>query len=203
MIDSYRTISAPATARITRKKSRFIGDAFPIASADEARNRVSTVRKRRHDASHHCFAYRLLGPDGPASYLEDAGEPSGSAGLPILQQIESSSLLNVLVVITRYFGGTKLGIGGLVRAYGDAARAALEATNVVEKMLRVVVSLRFPIEVNSNVMATIHRYKADVKDIAYDEHVSVHVSLPPSRVAGFRDALVEVTGNRTRVEESQ
>ena len=197
MTDAYRTIAAPATARIARKKSRFIAEAFPVTSIDNARDSLTAVRKRLHDASHHCSAYRLL--DG-TSHSEDAGEPSGSAGLPILQQIESSELLNVLVVVTRYFGGVKLGVGGLVRAYGDATREALAAAHIVERTLRVEVSIHFPIEVNSSVMATIHRHNAHVEEIAYTEHANVRVALPPSRVERFRDALIEATGNRARIE---
>jgi uncharacterized YigZ family protein len=200
MIDSYRTLAAPATARLTRKKSRFIADAFPVASPDDADRELATVRRRHHDASHHCYAYRLADDAGHISRSEDAGEPSGSAGSPILQQIEASELLNVLVVVTRYFGGTKLGIGGLVRAYGDAAREVLEAADIVERKLRVEVSIGFPIEVNSCVMATIHRHQADVQAIAYDECANARVSLPPSGVDRFCKAIIEATGNRARIE---
>ena len=200
MIDSYWTLAAPATARIMRKKSRFIADAVPVASTNDADRELAMVRKRHHDASHHCYAYRLLDDAGSTSHSEDAGEPSGSAGLPILQQIESSRLLNILVVVSRYFGGTKLGIGGLVRAYGDAAREVLEAANPVERKLRVDVSIDFPIEVNSCVMAIIHRHQADVQEIAYDERVRARLSLPPSGVDGFCEAIIETTGNRARIE---
>lgn len=203
MIDSYWTLAAPGTARITRKKSRFIANAVPVASASDAERALATMRKRHHDASHHCYAYRLLDDAGPTSHSEDAGEPSGSAGLPILQQIESAGLLNVLVVVSRYFGGTKLGIGGLVRAYGDAAHEVLEAAESVERRLRVDVSIDFPIEVNSCVMATIHRHQADVQEIAYSERVRTRVSLPPSGVDRFRKAIIAATGNRATIEEAR
>jgi len=200
MIDAYRTLAAPATRRITRKKSRFIATTIPVGSAEDTERELAVVRRAHHDASHHCYAYRLSGDNGPVEQSDDAGEPRGSAGLPILQQVEASGLLNVLVVVTRYFGGTKLGIGGLVRAYGDAARDVLAAAAVVERKLHVEVSLDFPIEVNSVVMATIHRHRADVQEIAYEKRAHARVSLPPSRVDGFCDAIVDATGNRAEVE---
>ena len=200
MIDSYRTLARPASARITRKKSRFLADAFPVSSPKEVERELAGVRRRNHDATHHCFAYRLLLDGGPLSHSEDAGEPSGSAGLPIQQRIEGADLLNVLVVVTRYFGGTKLGVGGLVRAYGDAAQEALEAGDIVECELLVEVSIDFPIEVNSGVMATIHRHQARVVEIGYDAPPHARITLPPSGVEAFRDAIVEATGNRARIE---
>ena len=200
MIDSYRTVARPASARITRKKSRFLADAFPVSSLEEAEHELAGVRRRNHDASHHCFAYRLLTNDGPLNRSEDAGEPSGSAGLPILQRLEAADLLNVLVVVTRYFGGTKLGVGGLVRAYGDAAQEVLEVGDIVERRLRVEVSIDFPIEVNSGVMATIHRHQARVVEIGYDGTPHARVALPPSGIEPFHDAIVEATGDRARIE---
>jgi len=200
MIDSYRTFSASATARITRKKSRFLADAIPVSSLAQADQELAAVRKQYHDASHHCYAYRMLDGSDILSHSDDAGEPSGSAGLPILQQIEAADLLNVLVVVTRYFGGTKLGVGGLVRAYGDAAQEVLDAANIVERRLSIEVSIEFPIEVNSGIMATIHRHRADVIEIGYETSGYARVGLPPSAVDSFCDAVVEATSNRARIE---
>jgi uncharacterized YigZ family protein len=200
MIDAYRTLSRPSSSKLTRKRSRFLVDAVPVASVEDVETALAAVRKRTHDASHHCSAHRLLGEDGVVTGSDDDGEPSGSAGLPILQQIEAVDLLNVLVVVTRYFGGTKLGVGGLVRAYGDAAREALEDADVIVRELRVEVSIGFPIEVNSSVMATIHRHRAEVLEIGFEAEGRARVSLLPSGVDAFRSAIVEATGNRAAIE---
>jgi len=200
MIDAFRTLARPASARIIRKKSRFLADAFPVSSLEEAERELAGVRRRNHEATHHCYAYRLLADGDPLSRSEDAGEPSGSAGPPILQRIEGADLLNVLIVVTRYFGGTKLGVGGLVRAYGDAAHEALEAGDIVERQLHVEVSIDFPIEVNSGVMATIHRHQARVVEIGYDGTPHARITLPPSGVEPFHDAIIEATGNRAHIE---
>jgi uncharacterized YigZ family protein len=200
MIDAYRTLSAPTSSKLVRKRSRFLVDAVPVASLEDVETTLAAIRKRTHDASHHCSAYRLLEEDGIVAGSDDDGEPSGSAGLPILQQIEAADLLNVLLVITRYFGGTKLGVGGLVRAYGDATRVALENADTVVRERRVEVSIGFPIEVNSCVMATIHRHHAKVLEIAFEAEGRARISLPPSGVDAFCSGLVEATGDRTTIE---
>ena len=119
-------VQVPATeghAQFTVKGSKFIGALFPVVSEDDVASQLHAVRKKYFDATHNCYAWRLY-PDLEKS--SDDGEPSGSAGKPILQVLSGAGLHNALVVVTRYFGGTKLGVGGLVRAYGDAARAAIE-----------------------------------------------------------------------------
>ncbi|HVZ38951.1 MAG TPA: YigZ family protein [Candidatus Kapabacteria bacterium] len=129
---SFTTISSPVRTELKIRNSRFIGTAMPVRSREEAMEAVARIQKEFWDASHNCYAFRLA-PDGLQYRFSDDGEPSGSAGKPILFVLQQRSLLNVLVVITRYFGGTKLGVGGLVRAYGDTAAAALDAATVLEE----------------------------------------------------------------------
>jgi uncharacterized YigZ family protein len=200
MIDSYRTIAGPAKGRITRKKSRFLAFLHPVGSPDEVRTKIAEIRRTYHDASHHCTAYRLVASPEPIAASDDAGEPSGSAGPPILHRLEETDLLNVLAVVVRYFGGTKLGVGGLIRAYAEATDAALDGARIVARRVAVSVLIRFPADVNSGVMATIHRYGAEVRDVRFNESAEVRVVLPPSGVSAFCAAIREATGDRATAE---
>jgi len=200
MIDAYRTIKGPVSARLTRKKSRFLAHAVPVDSQEAIDERLAEIRRQYHDASHHCSAWRVRGEGEPLVHSDDDGEPAGSAGLPILQQIEGQDLLDVMVVVVRYFGGTKLGVGGLIRAYSDAAREALAAAHIVVRQVRIEVSIRFPPEVNSGVMGTIHRAGADVLEIAYDDRPHVRVAIPPSAVERFVASIRDATAARATIE---
>jgi uncharacterized YigZ family protein len=130
--DSYRSIALPSEGLYKDKGSRFISFSFPVCSTEEAMSKVDGVRKKFYDATHHCFAYRI-GPSGDAVRANDDGEPSYSAGKPIMAEILSRDLSDVLVVVVRYFGGTKLGIPGLVKAYRSAAASALDSARTVVK----------------------------------------------------------------------
>lgn len=120
MSDTFHTIARAAEAEIKVDGSRFLAEAIPVDSRATVASEIEAIREREHKATHHCTAYRL-GRDGADARSNDDGEPTGTAGPPILRQIEARDLTNTLVVVTRYYGGTKLGTGGLVRAYGDAA----------------------------------------------------------------------------------
>ena len=130
--DTYRSIPAPAAGLFKDNGSRFLAFAYPVENEEEIKDRVQALRKKYHDARHHCYAYRL-GHLGDRFRANDDGEPSSSAGRPILGQIDSRGLSDVLVVVVRYFGGIKLGIPGLIRAYRTATADALEQAGTVEK----------------------------------------------------------------------
>lgn len=202
MIDSYLTVKGETEAKITRKKSRFIALSYQASSLKEVDSFLERARHSYHDASHRCYAYRLLGDDGPIEYSSDAGEPAGSAGLPILQQLQKHDLYNVLVIVVRHFGGIKLGIGGLIHAYGDATAEVLTAARIVTKKLEIRLSVRFPPEISSAVMGLIHRHPARVEDVKYEREARVLVALPPSGVERFTRELTEATGARAHWEET-
>ena len=126
-----KTIKQSVSAEITEKKSKFISEIFYVESVQEADEKIEEINKKYHDAKHHCFAYRILGENGIIERLSDDGEPSGTAGLPLLQLISKKELVNVLVVVTRYFGGILLGTGGLVRAYSKATDDALNKVETI------------------------------------------------------------------------
>ena len=141
--DTYRSIAAPAEGLFKDNGSRFIALAYPVETEEEIKAIVAGLKKTYHDARHHCFAWRL-GHDGALFRANDDGEPSGRAGRPILGQIDSAGLSDVLVVVVRYFGGIKLGIPGLIRAYKSATADALAAAQGVEKIAGRWWSVSFP-----------------------------------------------------------
>ena len=200
MTDSYRTIIRPAMAEPPKTKgSRFIGEAFPVATEAEAEARLEAVRKREYSATHWCWAWRL-GETGDTFRYSDDGEPNGSAGAPILRQIEARDLTNTLVVVTRYYGGTKLGTGGLVRAYGESAGAALDAARIVERIVRVPVRLRFDYADTSPAMHTVGRFDAEIVEQHYGEDTTLDVRVRRSEVDALCAAFVEALGGRGTVE---
>ena len=200
MIDSYLTIKDSTLHKITRKKSRFIALLSPASSHEDVQQQIEAIRKSYHDATHHCSAFRLLIDDIVVEASSDDSEPSGSAGLPMLHQLAGKELCNILAVVVRYYGGTKLGVGGLVRAYSDAVSEALDQTVIVTQTMRAHITIRFPVEVNSSVMSTVHRFSAHIENLVYEEPVRIEVTLPPSQVETFRAVLTEATGARTKLE---
>ncbi len=134
MADTYRTLAAPATGEFKDRGSKFIAYAFPVQTEEEALAHLATLRREHPKARHHCFAWRL-GSDGQHFRANDDGEPSGTAGRPILGQIDAAGLTNVVVVVVRYFGGTLLGTSGLIQAYRESAAEALRNAPVVERTI--------------------------------------------------------------------
>jgi uncharacterized YigZ family protein len=200
MTDTYRTIARPTLAEPPKTKgSRFIGEAFLVTTEAEAETRLAAVRTREHAATHWCWAWRL-GTDGAAFRSSDDGEPSGSAGAPILRQIDARGLTNTLVVVTRYYGGTKLGVGGLVRAYGEAASEALDAARIVEHVARVPVRLRFAYDDTSPAMHTVNRFDAEIAEQHYSDDTELVVHVRRSEVEALRAAFVNALGGRGTVE---
>ncbi|MCR5179333.1 MAG: YigZ family protein [Lachnospiraceae bacterium] len=127
---AYNTVAIPGSGEITEKKSRFIGDILPVSSEKEVQEHIASIKKRYYDARHHCYAFSI-GPGCELVRSSDDGEPSGTAGRPIMSVLTGAGLTDTLIVVTRYFGGTLLGAGGLVRAYTQAAQEALKAAKVV------------------------------------------------------------------------
>jgi uncharacterized YigZ family protein len=140
--DTYISISGESRGSYREKASRFIAVAYPVSSEEEVKRKLEELRKEYYDANHHCFAYRL-GQSGEAYRYSDDGEPSGSAGRPIHGQLLSKGLSDVLVVVVRYFGGTKLGVPGLIHAYRTAAATALDQAEKVEKVLKDMFEIVF------------------------------------------------------------
>ena len=199
MEDLYRQIASGQSSEIKIKGSRFIGEAGLVASVEEAVEFLSAIKKREHSATHHCWAYRI-GADGGMFRFNDDGEPSGTAGQPILRQIDGRGVTNTMVVVTRYYGGTKLGKGGLIRAYGDAAQIVLETCPVVTKILRDNVRVVFLYEDTSIAMRTIQNYDAKIVSTNYHDRTEMELAIRKSEVAAFKEAFVDNLGGRGSIE---
>ena len=198
--DHYQTLAGPAAAELAKVKgSRFVGRALPTASADAALAAVAGARESEPAAGHHAWAYRL-GPDDPAPRASDDGEPSGSAGAPILREIEGRGLHHVVVVVSRVYGGTKLGVGGLARAYGAAAGAALDAGRRRAVVLRVPVRLAFAFGDTAPAMRLLDRFDAEMTEQTHTaEGTTLALAVRRSHARALREAFVEATAGRGTV----
>ncbi len=161
MPDTYLTLAAPSEGLYKEKGSKFMAFAYPVRTEEEIKNSIAQLRKTYFDARHHCYAY-VLGADKTLYRANDDGEPNHSAGDPILGQIRSHNLTDVLVVVVRYFGGIKLGVGGLIQAYRTAAADALTHAEIIEKIVTQPFSIRFTYEQMSLVMKLLKDYDAEI-----------------------------------------
>ena len=153
-MDEYRTLQEVSQGLYKEKGSKFIAIAIPVDSVDEVRLQLEQLRKHYHDARHHCYAYRLGEEPHEVRYNDD-GEPSGTAGKPIFGQIQSFELTNVLIVVIRYFGGVKLGTGGLIQAYRNAVKAAIENGRIITKTWKALLEIRYDYLQMNDVMRVI------------------------------------------------
>ena len=153
--DTYKTILRPSEEVLFKEKgSKFLGYAFPISTEEEVKEHLENLRKQHHSARHWCYAWQM-GLNYESYRANDDGEPSNSAGMPIYGQLQSFEVTNILVVVVRYFGGTKLGVGGLVQAYKTAAQMALEASHIVEKTIDEIFLIKFEYPEMNTVMRII------------------------------------------------
>ncbi len=198
--DEYTVIARGCRREIRVQGSRFIADVLPVADAHDANRALDAIRREFHDATHHCFAYRI----GPAeSRSADDGEPSGTAGRPILTAIEGEGLLGTMVVVTRYFGGVKLGTGNLARAYAEAARAALAGAARETRFAMETFRLTFDHSLTGLVMNLLGRTGAAVRNSVYDEAVHLTVEVRRSRSAELRELLIEQSGGKVKQEAGE
>lgn len=149
------------------------------------------MRKEFYDATHNCFAYRI-GITGEVFRYSDDGEPSGTAGIKIYNTIQFKNLSDILVIVTRYFGGTKLGVGGLSRAYFDATLKVLDKAQIIEKILMDEIKIKFPYDFTSQVMHVISKYGAKVTDTIYEEDIIIIVNVQRGSVSSFNSELRDI-----------
>ncbi|THF51359.1 YigZ family protein [Flavobacterium supellecticarium] len=160
--DTYKTLAAPSEAVLYKEKnSKFFGYAFPIISEDDVKPLLDDLRKQHHSARHWCYAFQT-GTDKVYFRANDDGEPNNSAGMPIYGQIQSFEVTNVLVIVVRYFGGVKLGVGGLIAAYKTAAQMALEVSDIIEKTIDIHYLIRFDYKNMNKVMRVIKEKNLDI-----------------------------------------
>lgn len=198
----YQTILEMGTDEIIEKKSRFIGYIFHVESEDEVNAYLTDIRKKHYDARHNCYAYVLEGSPMVLRFSDD-GEPGGTAGKPILEVINGDGLSDVLIVVTRYFGGTLLGTGGLVRAYTQAAKACLQATTVVKK--RQV----FPVHIKTNyndlgrIQYMLGNEHIGILDSNYGENVELWIEVLTTDYERIEKALIEITAGKVFIEKRE
>ena len=195
--DEYTTINTGVQVESKIRGSRFIASAMPSITTSEAEEFVARLRKQYHDATHNCYAYRC-GTDGSRYRFNDDGEPASTAGKPILAAIDRAGLTDVCVVVTRYFGGTKLGVGGLIRAYGNAAEQCLASAEHVTKYLLDSFRVSFPHSHISNVMHVTSKCGARIAETVYDEEVHLMVEIRKSKSEELRSLLMNHTSGNIR-----
>ena len=161
MKNTYRTIDIESDYLLKEKQSKFYGYAFPVSNTEKIKFYIQSLQKKHNSARHFCYAYQI-GIEDPVFRVNDDGEPRNSAGMPIYGQIQSFNITNVLIVVVRYFGGTKLGVGGLISAYKESAKATLEENKIITKEITIPIQLKFNYSQMNNVMRIVKEYSLEV-----------------------------------------
>lgn len=199
MLESYINLVRGGEGEIVEKKSRFIGQIQPVASEEEAYAFIESIRKKHYDARHNCFAFSV-GTELPMLRFSDDGEPQGTAGKPILEVINGSGIHNICIVVTRYFGGTLLGTGGLVRAYTEASKAALLncETRIMQRLL--------PVDIRTNytdmgkIQYILNTNKISINDTVFSDDVVFKTEIPLTVSDRILAEITETTGARAKLE---
>ncbi|RKD26090.1 uncharacterized protein, YigZ family [Caminicella sporogenes DSM 14501] len=200
MILEYKTLLQYGQAEEIINKSRFIGYAKPVTSEDEALEFIEEIRKKHKDATHNVPAY-LIGENNEIQRYSDDGEPSGTAGIPILDMLKKEEIKNSVIVVTRYFGGIKLGTGGLVRAYTKAAKAAVREAKIVDKILYDLFLIRIDYTLYGKVQNEIIGGNYIIKGTTYDDKVNIFVYSKPSDSNLLKSKVTDMTRGTAFIEE--
>ena len=194
--DTYNTIDKSSKEILFKEKgSKFFGYAFPVLSEEEVKVNLEELKKKHHSARHFCYAYQI-GIEKPQYRANDDGEPNNSAGLPIYGQIQSFDVTNILIVSVRYFGGTKLGVGGLISAYKNSAQLAIEACEIIKKTINIKFKLIFDYELMNNVMRIIKEKKIQIIDQNLDLKCNYLISIRKKEA----DLIYQIFNNMFKVE---
>ncbi|WP_437824648.1 IMPACT family protein [Tenacibaculum mesophilum] len=194
--DTYKTITKPSEETLFKdRNSKFFGYAFPVFSEEDIKERLEELRKQHHTARHHCYAWQL-GTEKIRFRANDDGEPSNSAGQPIYGQIQSFDVTNILIVSVRYFGGTKLGVGGLINAYRTSAQLALEASEIVEKTIDIHYKLKFGYDMMNKVQRIIKERNLDIINQKLELDCEYTISVRKKEA----ESIFEVFDNLFKVE---
>lgn len=177
---NYKTIKNRSEGIFKDRGSKFLAFAFPVSTEDQIKEITDNLRREYHDARHHCYAWRL-GADMEHFRANDDGEPSGTAGRPVLGQIQKYELTDILIVVVRYFGGTLLGTGGLINAYRSAATDAIEQAEIITKDVKMRYEVKFPYSAMNDVMKVLKEEQADQLSQDFDMDCSILVSIPLER----------------------
>ena len=200
--DTYKTIKASAEGIYKEKGSKFLAFAIPVTTETEIKGHVEKIKKEYYDARHHCYAY-ILGHDKAAYRVNDDGEPSGTAGKPILGQLLSHDITDCLIVVVRYFGGTKLGVSGLIQAYKEAAADVIAVSNVIEKTVDTVIRLDFSYMVMNDIMRIIKDEQPQIREQIFDNLCSMTLAIRQSKAQTLIGKLSKVSGATIEVIDNE
>ncbi|MCK4384979.1 MAG: YigZ family protein [candidate division Zixibacteria bacterium] len=196
--DEYLTIKDLAQSKLKIKGSIFIASAISVSSEKEAKDWIKKISKQTFDATHHCFAYKIKTDQNEIVKYSDAGEPKGTAGNPILSAIESEKLSNVLVVVVRYFGGTKLGTGGLSRAYRLCAQAVLKDCEKIRKFITATLSFYFHISYISKMHQVLSRFDCKILEESFEKDVTIKAEVRKGNLEKLKKVLSESTNGQIK-----
>lgn len=192
MIWEYKTIRTPLAEIITKEKgSKFIGFAFPVENLEEVKKVLEEVKLLHPKATHYCYAYRL-GIRGEQYRANDDGEPSGSAGLPIFNQILAHDLTDIIIISVRYYGGTKLGVSGLVKAYKESAKLTLEACEMLTKELESDLRINFPFDIQNNIFTLLGKFEAKILDFQSEKNCFILARIKSVHKKSISEKLSEM-----------
>lgn len=189
----YNTIEQPAIAEFKDRGSKFLAYSFPVQNIEECKKQLASLKKEHPKAVHHCLAYRI-GVDGSTFRVSDDGEPAGSAGRPILGQIDSKQLTNIMVVVVRYFGGTLLGIPGLINAYKTATSLTLQLSPIIQKAVEVPYALNFDYQQMNEVMMIVKQYNCSVVEQVAQLFVELKIGIPKHRLNEVINKIQDMQG---------
>ncbi|MCU6685212.1 YigZ family protein [Dorea acetigenes] len=202
MLKNYRTVYQGGEGEIVEKKSRFIATVIPAAEEEEALAFIEAMNKKYWNATHNCFAY-VIGERNEIQRCSDDGEPSGTAGKPMLDVLLGEELHNTAVVVTRYFGGTLLGTGGLVRAYSSAVKAGLASSVIITKKQGIKLEITTEYTGLGKIQYILAEKGMTVLDTLYTDKVEMTVLVPARELEGLKAAIMEGTNGRVRMEEGE
>ena len=201
MKESYKTVTKAANCEIIEKRSRFIAHVMPVSNEEGALAFLESLKKKFWDATHNVYAY-VLEENNVQRYSDD-GEPSGTAGLPVLDMIKKEGLSNLIVVVTRYFGGILLGTGGLVHAYSKAAKEGIEKALPIEKKLCCEVTIECDYSLLGKIQSEAHSLGFTLGEIIYEDAVKIPVFVPVSSVLAFEAKIIDKTNGKSRIIQGE
>lgn len=200
MDNIYRTIYRYGEDETIINKSRFIGYAMPVETEEEALDFIETIKTKHRDATHNVYAY-VLGKDSNTQRFSDDGEPSGTAGIPVLEVIKKEGLRNTVVVVTRYFGGIKLGTGGLIRAYTKGAKIGLDAGIIIDMVLHTKIKIRIDYTLYGKIENYLMNEEYIVDDSIFDDAVNIFVYIEDTKVDSFYKIMADLTNGNAILEK--
>jgi uncharacterized YigZ family protein len=198
--ESIKVITSNGTGEIVEKKSRFIGNVFAVNSVKEAEEKIAEISKKYWDARHNCYAY-VIGENGESTKCSDNGEPSGTAGKPILEVINGAGITNVLIIVTRYFGGVLLGTGGLVRAYTQAAQAGIAASGVGELVYSQKLTLTVAYDKVNTIQYFLGQKSITIQDSRYAADVQFDICVKESDLETIKSELISKCDGQITITE--